>query len=235
MPKRKHAKTRGLRILLVDDHELVRRGLRGLLNSRRRWRVVGEAADGFEAIEKARKLKPDIVVLDVDMPRLNGLEATPRIKQVVPEAKIVILTLHESGEMVRQALEAGAHGFVLKSDLAERLVTALNEISHPKLFLTPKVSDIVTQEFLCRETNEKSVPQQKKPTAREADVIRLLAQGKANKEIAADLGISVRTAEAHRAHIMRKLGLRSLAELIHYALRHGIAPSAPLDANGIRA
>lgn len=235
MAKSKRAKTRGLRILLVDDHELVRRGLRGLLNSGRRWRVVGEAADGFEAIEKARKLKPDIVVLDVDMPRLNGMEATPRIKEVVPEAKIVILTLHESSEMVRRALEVGAHGVVLKSDLAERLVTALKEISHPKLFLTPKVSDIVTQEFLCRETDKKSAPLQKKPTAREADVIRLLAQGKANKEIAADLGISVRTAEAHRAHIMRKLGLRSLAELIHYALRHGIAPSAPLDANGIRA
>jgi len=216
--------TKKIRVLLADDHELVRKGIRGLLNTKRRWRVVGEARDGAEAVEKAGKLKPDIVILDIDMPKLNGLEATPRIREAAPRAKVVILTLHESGEMVRRALEAGARGLVLKSDLAERLITALTEISRGKLFLTPKVSEIVMQEFLQRDKTTKEVATgEAKPSPREVAVIRLLSAGKANKEVAKELGISVRTAEAHRANVMRKLGLRSMAELIHYAIEHGLA------------
>jgi DNA-binding NarL/FixJ family response regulator len=213
-----------IRVLLADDHEFVRKGIRGLLSGKRKWRVVGEARDGTEAVEKARKLKPDIVILDIDMPKMNGLEATPRIREAVPHAKIVILTLHESGEMVRQALEAGARGLVLKSDLADRLITALIEISHNKLFLTPKVSEIVMQEFLQRDNASKQASAgDVKPSERETAVIRLLSEGKANKQIASELGISVRTAEAHRANVMKKLGLNSLAELIHYALQHGLS------------
>lgn len=213
-----------IRVLLADDHEFVRKGIRGLLNAKRKWRVVGEARDGAEAVEKARKLKPDIVILDIDMPKMNGLEATPRIREAVPHAKIVILTLHESGEIVRRALEAGARGLVLKSDLAEKLITALTEISRSKLFLTPRVSEIVMQEFLQRDNASKQAsPSDAKPSRRETAVIRLLSEGKANKEIASELGISVRTAEAHRANAMKKLGLNSLAELIHYALQHGLS------------
>jgi DNA-binding NarL/FixJ family response regulator len=214
-----------LRVLLADDHELVRRGIRGLLNTKRKWRVVGEAGDGVEAVEKAKKLKPDIVILDIDMPKMNGLEATPRIREAVPHAKIVILTLHESGEMVRRALEAGARALVLKSDLAEGLLTALKEISRSKLFLTPKVSEIVMREFLERDRAAKASDREKRLTARELEVVRLVCEGKANKEIAGALGITVRTAEAHRSNLMRKLELRSLAELVRYALQHGLAES----------
>lgn len=213
-----------LRVLLVDDHELVRRGIRGLLNAKRKWRVVGEARDGAEAVEKAKKLKPDIVILDIDMPKMNGLEATPQIREAAPQARIVILTLHESGEMVRRALEAGARGLVLKSDLADGLLTALTEISRSKLFLTPKASEIVMREFLQRDKAAKETAEgEARPSAREREVIRLLSEGRANKEVASALGITVRTAEAHRANVMKKLGLRSLAELIRYAMQHGLA------------
>lgn len=226
MPRKASKKARRLRILLADDHELVRRGIRGLLNTKRKWRIVGEAGDGLDAIDKARKLKPDIVILDIDMPNLNGLEATPKIREAAPGAKIVALTLHESGEMVRRALDAGAHGFVLKSDLADRLVTALNEITHAKRFLTPKASDIVLREFISGENGQGGEGSPSALTRREAEVIRLLAGGKANKEIAVALGISVRTAEAHRANITKKLGLHSLAEVIRYAIRLGLATNA---------
>lgn len=207
-----------LRILLADDHELVRRGIRGLLKSKRKWKVIAEARDGIEAVEKTEKLKPDIVILDIDMPNLDGLQAARRIRESTSRTKIVILTLHESGEMVRRALEAGAQGLVLKSEVGERLVTALEEISRRKIFLTPKASDIVMRDFLANE-----VDSQPKPTSREVQVIRLLAEGKANKEVAVALGISVRTVEVHRANLMKKLDLHSLAEIVHYALRYGLA------------
>ena len=166
----------------------------------------------------------DIVILDMDMPNLNGLQAAPKIREAAPAAKIIALTLHESAEMVRRALELGAHGFVFKSDLAERLVTALQEISRAKPFLTPKASDMV-RESLRSERETLGGDACSLPTPREAQVIRLLSEGKANKEIAAALGITVRTAEAHRCNLMRKLRLHSLADLIHYALRHGLAPA----------
>lgn len=224
LPRNRRKSAPKLRVLLADDHELVRRGIRGLLHAKRKWHVVGEASDGIEAIEQTKKLQPDIVILDMDMPNLNGLQAAPKIREAAPAAKIIALTLHESAEMVRRALEAGAHGFVLKSDLAERLVTALEEISRVRPFLTPKASDIVHQS-LHSARGPLGGDSHCVPTPREVQVIRLLSEGKANKEIAADLGITVRTAEAHRSNLMRKLRLRSLADLIHYALSHGLAPT----------
>lgn len=225
MPRNRRKSAPKIRILLADDHELVRRGIRGLLHAKRKWHVVGEASDGIEAIEQTKKLQPDIVILDVDMPNLNGLQAAPKIREAAPDAKIIALTLHESAEMVRRALEAGAHGFVLKSDLAERLVTALQEISRVKPFLTPKASNIVRESLSSGQEPQRVGDSHSVPTPREVQVMRLLSEGKANKEIAADLGISVRTAEAHRSNLMRKLRLRSLADLIHYALSHGLAPT----------
>jgi DNA-binding NarL/FixJ family response regulator len=222
-----------LRILLVDDHELVRRGIRELLRAKSSWKVVAEAADGIAAIEKARVLKPDIVILDIGMPGLDGLKAAPQIRDAAPNTKIIVLTLHESGEMLRRALEAGALGVVLKSDLGDRLVAALNEISHGRHFLTSKACDLVVRSSLPPETDKRTHDaSRQRPTPREAEVICLLAEGKANKEIAAALGISVRTAEAHRAHLMKKLSLHSLAEVIHYALRHGIATTKPPESKG---
>jgi DNA-binding NarL/FixJ family response regulator len=222
--------TKTLRILVADDHELVRRGVRGLLRARRGWTVVGEAVNGLEAVEKANTLKPDVAILDISMPDLSGLQATRQIRESVPTTQVVVLTMHESDQMVRRVLAAGALGYVLKSDLATHLVKAVKSVSGGELFLTPRVSDIVLKGFLTTgNRSEPTEPSQARPTLREVEIIRFLAQGKANKEIAAELGITIRTAETHRARIMLKLGLHSLAELIHYAIRHKIftAPSAP--------
>jgi DNA-binding NarL/FixJ family response regulator len=218
--------TKPLRILVADDHELVRRGIRGLLRARRGWTVVGEAVNGREAVEKANRLKPDVAILDISMPDLDGLQATRRIREAVPTTEVVVLTMHESDQMVRRVLDAGARGYVLKSDLATHLVKAVKDVCAGKMFLTPRVSDIVVRGFLT--TGEESDPtehSQARPTPREVEIIRLLAEGKANKEIAAKLGITIRTVETHRAKIMLKLGLHSLAELIHYAIRHKIFTS----------
>jgi DNA-binding NarL/FixJ family response regulator len=212
-----------LRILVADDHELVRRGIRALLRVRRGWTVVGEAMNGREAVEKANRLKPDVAILDISMPDLDGLQVTRRIREVVPTTEVVILTMHESDQMVRRVLDAGALGYVLKSDLATQLVKAVKEVSAGKQFLTPRISDIVLKGFL-KTGNQVGATgySQARPTSREIEVIRLLAEGKANKEIAVRLGITVRTVETHRAKIMLKLGLHSLTELIHYAIRHKI-------------
>jgi DNA-binding NarL/FixJ family response regulator len=215
--------TKRLRILVADDHELVRHGIRGLLRPRRGWTVVGEAVNGREAAEKAGKLKPDVAIVDIGMPDIDGLQATRQIREATPNTQVVVLTMHESDQMVRRVLEAGALGYVLKSDLATHLVKAVKDVSAGKLFLTPKVSDIVLKGFLkTRNHPDPSEDSQAQPTAREVEIIRLLAEGKANKEIAAKLGITIRTVETHRAKIMLKLGLHSLAELIHYAIRHEI-------------
>ena len=217
-------RTRTLRILLADDHELVRRGIRGLLRSRRGWRVIGEAANGREAVEKANKLKPDVAVVDVSMPELDGLQVTRQIRDASPNTEVVILTMHESDQMVRRVLGVGALGYVLKSDLEANLVKAVIAVSAGKLFLTPKVSDIVVRGFLKngKQTDTPERREELRPTPRQAEIIRLLAEGKANKVIADDLGITIRTVETHRAKIMQKFGLHSLAELVHYAIRQKI-------------
>ena len=217
---------RKLSILVADDHELVRRGIRGLLNAARGWKVVGEAASGAEAVEKVRKFKPDIAILDLTMPELDGLQATRRIREQSPATKVVVLTMHESDQMVRRVLDAGALGYVLKSDLATHLVKAVGDVSAGKLFLTPSVSAIVLKGFLKNENPPSSAePSLAQPTPREIQVIRLLAFGKSNKEVSTALGMSVRTAETHRAKIMLKLGLHSLVDLINFAIRQKIVPA----------
>jgi DNA-binding NarL/FixJ family response regulator len=221
--------TKRLRILVADDHELVRRGIRGLLCARRGWTVVGEAMNGLEAVEKANRLKPDVAILDISMPDLDGLQATRRIRDAVPTTEVVVLTMHESDQMVRRVLDAGALGYVLKSDLPTQLVKAVKDVSAGKQFLTPRISDIVLKGFLKTGNQVDTMwRSQVRPTSREVEVIRLLAEGKANKEIAIRLGITIRTVETHRAKIMLKIGVHSLAELIHYAIRQKIftAPNA---------
>jgi DNA-binding NarL/FixJ family response regulator len=213
-----------LRILVADDHGLVRRGARAVLHSRRDWRVVAEAANGLEAVEMARELKPDVAIVDIGMPGLDGVEVTRQIREAVPDTKVLVLTMHESDQMVRRALDAGARGYLLKSDLTKCLTKAVRAVSEGKRFLTPKVSEIVLEGFLKpKGQHQQGGRAGDRATPREIEIIRLLAEGKSNKEIAALLGITVRTVETHRAKIMLKLGLHSLAELIHYALRNGIA------------
>jgi DNA-binding NarL/FixJ family response regulator len=213
-----------LRILVADDHGLVRRGARALLHSRRGWRVVGEAANGREAVQKAIELKPDVAVVDIGMPELDGVEVTRQIREAVPDAKVLVLTMHDSDQMVRRALDAGACGYLLKSDLTDSLAKAVKAVSEGKRFLTPKVSEIVLEGFLkTRSQHQQGERAGARATPREIEIIRLLAEGKSNKEIATLLGITVRTVETHRAKIMLKLGLHSLAALIHYAIRNGMA------------
>jgi len=222
MPRRKEQ----FRIVIADDHELVRRGIRSILTAHRGWQVVGEASDGAQATRLAENLRPHVLIMDVTMPKLDGLEATRKILNDFPETKILILTMHESAQMVRRILEAGARGYILKSDLAEQLVRAVREVSQGKLFLTPKVSDIVLRGFLDVEKRTRAVPDDEaKPTAREREILRLLVMGKTNKEIGSLLGITVRTVETHRAKIMLKLGVHSIAELIHFAMERGLVPS----------
>jgi DNA-binding NarL/FixJ family response regulator len=219
-----------LRILLADDHALVRRGARAVLNSRQGWRVVGEAANGREAIEKALKLRPDVAIVDISMPELDGVEVARQLREAIPDTKVLVLTMHESDQMVRRALDAGARGYLLKSDLTNCLTKAVKAIADGKRFLTPRVSEIVLEGFLkTRNQNQKGERKSARTTPREIEIIRLLAEGKSNKEIAALLGITVRTVETHRAKIMLKLGLHSLTEIIHYAIRHRIF-SAPSPA-----
>lgn len=207
--------------MVADDHELVRHGIRALLQDHRGWRVVGEAADGAEAAEKTRKLRPDLAILDIGMPKMDGVEAASLIREFSPTTKILILTLHESEQLVRRILEAGARGYVLKSDLAAHLVKAVKSISQGVFYLTPKVSEIVLQALLkSADQLKRGEHPQSQPTAREAEVIRFLAEGKSNKEIATALGIAVRTVETHRTKVMSKLGLHSLTELVHYAIRN---------------
>jgi DNA-binding NarL/FixJ family response regulator len=216
-----------LRILVADDHELVRRGIRGLLRARRGWKVISEAANGREAVEKAAMLKPDVAILDISMPDLDGLLAARQIREASPITKVVVLTMHESDQMVRRVLDTGALAYVLKSDLATQLVRAVKDVSAGKQFLTPRISDLVLKSFLnTRNQSDPAAQSQARPTPREVEIIRLLAEGKANKQISAELGITVRTVETHRARIMLKLGLHSLPELIHYAIRNKII-SAP--------
>jgi DNA-binding NarL/FixJ family response regulator len=212
-----------LRILIADDHGLVRRGAGAVLRSRRGWRVVGEAANGREAVEKAIKLKPDVAILDIGMPELDGFEATHQILEAIPNTKILVLTMHESDQMVRRALDAGALGYLLKSDLTECLAKAVKAVADGKRFLTPKVSEIVLDGFLKTSSEHQRTDRRgTRITARELEVVRLLAEGKSNKEISTQLGITIRTVETHRAKIMLKLGLHSLADLIHYAIRQGL-------------
>jgi len=210
-----------LRILVADDHGLVRCGAAAVLQTQRGWRVVGEAANGLEAVQKEIELKPDVAILDISMPGLDGIEAARQIHRAVPETKILVVTMHDSDHIVRRALDAGALGYLLKSDFTDSLTKAVKAVADGKRFLTPKVSEIVLDGFLKTSSQHQQWDRpDTRTTPREIEIIRLLAGGKANKEIATLLGITVRTVETHRAKIMLKLGIHSLADLIHYALRN---------------
>ena len=212
-----------LRILLVDDHDVVRRGLRSLVEAQAGWEVCGEAATGREAVEKAGRLRPNVVIMDITMPELNGLEATRQIRKAVPETQVLVLTVHESEELLAEVLRAGAHGCMLKSDAGRELVSAIEALSQGKPFFTSKVAGILLSGqrgfAWSSDTVDFAGPHL---SAREREVIQLLAEGKSNKEVATLLNLSVKTVQAHRANIMRKLNLHSLGQLIHYAIRNGI-------------
>jgi DNA-binding NarL/FixJ family response regulator len=212
-----------LRILVIDDHSVVRRGVRALLESQAGWEVMAEGTTGREAVELADRLQPDIVVMDLSLPELNGLDATRQILKESPRTEVLVLTMHHSEELVRNVLQAGARGYVLKSDADESLIAAVDSLRQHKPFLTSKVTEFVLDDYLRRaeEESEGGAPHTM-VTTREREIIQLLAEGNTNKEAAATLGISVKTIEAHRANLMRKLHLRSLSELVRYAIRNKI-------------
>jgi DNA-binding NarL/FixJ family response regulator len=213
-----------VRILVADDHSLTRRGVRALLETKPGWKVCGEAITGAEAILKTRLLKPDVVIMDFAMPEVNGLEATRQIHAEMPEVAVLILTMHESGQLVREAINVGARGYVLKSDLDRILFTAIPAMLRGKNFFSPKASAMVINRYL-KERGPKPAVSETHPeqlTPRQLEVVRHLAQGKLNKEVALALNISAKTVEAHRAQIMRRLQLRSFSELVRYAVRQGL-------------
>jgi len=209
-----------LRILIADDHELMRRGVRSLLEAEAGWKVVGEAADGQELVEKTEKLRPDVVVLDISMPRLNGLEAAHRIKKILPEVKILILSMHDSEQLARSVLDAGARGYIAKSDTARDLVIAIEALRRNKTFFTPKVDQLVLDSFLRSASTKKTL--QNPLTSRQREIVQLLTEGKSSKEVAALLNLSIKTIETHRANIMKRLHCHSFSDLVFYALRNNI-------------
>src|ERR1700733_1534787 len=219
-----------LRILIADDHEVAREGIRALLEGHPGWEVCAEAKDGREAVEFACKTNPDLILLDIGMPNLNGLEAARQILAASPDVPILIVTMLDSNQVVREVLRAGARGFVLKSDAGRDLVAAVEALQLNRTFFTDRVSQMVLNGYLDREISHTQEARNEKKedlsgvvlTSREREVIQLHAEGKTSKEVAAVLHLSVKTAETHRTNLMRKLGLHSVADLTLYAVRNGI-------------
>jgi DNA-binding NarL/FixJ family response regulator len=211
---------KSVRILIADDHELFRRGIAAELTQVPGWVVAADAANGRDAAAVAAELKPDIIVLDLTMPELNGLEAARKIIAADPAARILILTAHESEQVVREVLSAGARGYVLKSDAGRVLVAAVQALLDGRYFFTSTVAQMVLDGYLRSEAQD--AESARTLSAREREIVQLLAEGNSNKDIARALDISVNTAETHRSNIMRKMGFASLPELVRYAIRNRI-------------
>jgi DNA-binding NarL/FixJ family response regulator len=211
-----------LRILVVDDHAVVRRGVRSLLESHEGWEVCGEATNGRDAVEQSRQLRPDVVVMDLSLPELNGLDATRQILKDGPGIEVLVLTMHHSEELARDVLRAGARGYIMKSDADENLIAAVDTLRQHKPFLTSMVTGFVLDDFVRRGDGARADLSPVGVTSREREIIQLVAEGRSNKEAASTLGISVKTIEAHRANIMRKLQLHSVSDLVRYAIRNKI-------------
>jgi DNA-binding NarL/FixJ family response regulator len=212
-----------VRILIVDDHDLMRRGIKALLQSHAGWEVVGEAHTGREAVTKAEELKPDVVILDISMPDLNGIEAARRIRKSAPNTEVLILSVHYSDQLIRDILEAGVRGYIVKSDSDRALVIAVETLANHKPFFTPRATEVILGNFNgARPGNDLPESVRDRLTSREREIVQLLAEGKSSKEVASSLGISVKTAETHRANIMRKLQLHTVTDLVRYAVRNQI-------------
>ena len=212
-----------LKILLADDHPLMRQGIRAVLESNPGWTVCGDAGNGREAVAMAKRLSPDVAVIDITMPELNGLEAARQIRREMPSVEVFILTMHDSDALIAGALEAGARGCILKSDSARLLIAAVESVAQRKPFFAGKVAEVVMSRSMKDEVHEEdTVAMYHRLSAREREVVQLVAEGRTNKEIATELGISVKTVDAHRTNIMRRLNVHSVAELVRYAIRNKI-------------
>ena len=206
-----------IRILLADDHSLVRQGFRAILSTQPDMQIVGEAGNGREAVELAEQLKPDVVVMDVAMPELNGIEATRRLIETTPRIRVLALSMHKDSVYVREILRAGARGYLLKDSIDADLLAAVRAVARGEGWLSPGVSDAVLSDYRRHVTAPLDLL-----TSREREVLQLIAEGKTNKEIAGDLKLSVYTIDAHRGRVMEKLNLHSTGELVRFALRSGL-------------
>jgi DNA-binding NarL/FixJ family response regulator len=208
-------------LLVADDHDVVRRGIRALIQEQPGWQVAAEAKDGRDAVTKATEFQPDVAILDITMPALNGIDAAMQIAKLSPRTKVLILTIHESDQLSRKALDAGARGYILKTDAACDLITAVSSLLSNKTFFTPNIAQMVLNGYLGKgPTASEEAPLQ--ITAREREIVQLLAEGKHSKEVATVLDITVKTVETHRANILRKLHFHSVTDLVRYAVRNHI-------------
>lgn len=211
-----------VRLLLADDHDVVRRGLRDLLTQQPGWEVCGEATTGRQAVQMAINLLPNVAILDLTMPELNGLEATRQIKKAAPSVEVLIFTMHESEQLIREVLAAGARGYLLKSDASRYVVSAVEALVQHRPFLTWKASETVLDSFLLSHSAGETGVTGDPLTGREREIVQLLAEGNSSKKIASILGISVKTVDTHRATIMRKLDAHSIVDIVHYAIRNNL-------------
>ena len=211
-----------VRILIADDHEMLRRGLRQMLEQHPGWEICGEASNGREAVELAEKTLPHVALLDLSMPEMNGLEATRAIKKASPYTEVLILTVHETDSLIRDVLNAGARGYLLKVDPARQIVAAIEALAEHKPYFTWNVSKIMLDTYLARENGTDRLPALTHLTGRERQVLQLLAEGRGNRAVSVLCGITVKTVETHRASIMKKLSINSVAELVRYAIRNDV-------------
>ncbi|TAK33016.1 MAG: response regulator transcription factor [Chloroflexota bacterium] len=212
----------GIRVMLADDHTILRQGIRAILEAHADIQVIGEASDGRETVTKALALKPDVILMDIAMPSMTGLEATRQIKQQSPQTKILILTMHENEEYILQILQSGGSGYVLKRAAASELVHAIRAVYQGDFFLHPAITKALVSDYLKRVQSGQEVTSYDRLTDREREILKLIAEGNTNKEIAELLSLSIKTVEAHRVHIMEKLGLHSRVDLVKYAIRTGL-------------
>jgi DNA-binding NarL/FixJ family response regulator len=210
------------RILIADDHDIVRKGLRALVQEEPSWQVVADVQDGRSAVAKTQELKPDIAILDIAMPSLNGLDATKQIMKVNPDTKVLILTMHDSELLIQNVLNAGARGYLMKTDAGRDLVVAIRALLLGQTYFTQRVAQIVLDTFTGKKTTTTEGDIQSL-TAKEREVVQLLAEGKSSKEAADVLNVSTKTLETHRSNIMRKLGCHSVTDVVRYAIRNHLA------------